>query len=131
MHKTSRQRDGITSLLSKANYHPTVDELYELMRKDFSSISLATVYRNVDTLLRMGKIVKIDVPNQPARYDGNTKEHYHVRCTVCGRIEDVWLDFNIEDYVNVAAAMPNYELTDYSIAFTGICKKCKQKQTKK
>ncbi|MDY6970075.1 MAG: transcriptional repressor [Spirochaetota bacterium] len=131
MHKTSRQRDGITFLLSKKNYHPTVDEIYDLMRKDFSKISLATVYRNLDTLQRMGKINKIDIPDQPARYDGNTNEHFHIRCTACGYIEDVCIDFNIKDYVDVNAAMPNFELTECFISFAGFCKKCKRKQSKK
>ncbi|MDY6968749.1 MAG: transcriptional repressor, partial [Spirochaetota bacterium] len=93
--------------------------------KDFSKISLATVYRNLDLLHRMGKIVKIDIPNHPARYDGNTNEHFHIRCTACGYVEDVWIDINIVDYIDLNTAMPNFVSTKCLIEFTGICKSCK------
>ncbi len=124
MHKSSKQRDGIYSLFGKKNYHPTVDDLYDIIKKDFPNISLATVYRNLDQLTQMGKILKIDIPNQPARYDGNIEEHYHIRCKDCGYIEDVWLDFDLSDKLNPKKAFPNFELVEYDINFIGTCSKC-------
>jgi len=128
MIKFSKQRDGIYSLLSKKNYHPTVDILYVLMRRNFPNISLGTVYRNLDKLTQMGKIIKIDIPDRPACYDGNTDKHYHICCTKCGYIEDVCLDFNLRDSVDINSAIPNFEQLEYDIRFFGICNECKKKK---
>ena len=126
MHKSSRQRDGISALLTKKNYHPTVDDLYLKIKKDFPNISLGTVYRNLDQLTQMGKIIKIDIPDKPARYDGNTEDHYHVRCVNCGFIEDVWMDFDLRDCVDLNKAIPNFDVLEYDIGFLGVCEKCKK-----
>ncbi|MCU0821868.1 MAG: transcriptional repressor [Spirochaetes bacterium] len=128
MIKTSKQRDGIYSLLARKNYHPTADELYAILKKDFPNISIATVYRNLDQLSNMGRTVKIDIPNQPARYDGNVEKHFHVRCKECGLVEDVWLDFNISEHLNLNRAIPNFQLIEYDLNFSGICKNCKKKK---
>ena len=128
MIKSSKQRDRIYSLLSKKNYHPTVDDIYDIMRIDFPNISLGTVYRNLDQLTQMCKIIKIDIPNLPAHYDGNTDIHYHIRCTICGYIEDVWMDIDLGNYVDLNKTIPNFELLEYDVRFQGICKKCTKKK---
>lgn len=128
MHKSSKQRDAIYELLKKKNYHPSVDELYALAKKNFPSISLATVYRNLDQLSEMGKIFKLEIPNQPARYDHNTENHYHIQCRGCGCIEDVWLDFDIDDHIDLNRAIPDFDRIEWDVSFSGICRKCRKKR---
>ncbi len=126
MLKSSKQRDGIFALLVNKNYHPTVDDIYVKIKKRFPNISLGTVYRNLDQLTQIGKIIKIDIPDQPARYDGNTEEHYHVRCLECGYIEDVCMDFNLRDCIDFNKVIPNFDVLEYDIGFLGVCRKCKK-----
>ena len=130
MHKHSRQRDGILELLSVANYHPTVNDLFNILKTSFPNISLATVYRNLEYLNRAGRVVRIDVPNKPAHYDGNIKEHYHIRCLVCGDIKDVWINYDLIDENRLEAIISDYELKGYDICFVGICRKCSSEDKK-
>lgn len=112
-------------VLEKKNYHPSVDEIYDIVRVKYPSISLATVYRNVEQLCRMGKINRVEIGVGPVRYDGNTKKHLHIICQKCGKIEDVWLDMKIEDQIDFEEKIPNFTITNYKIEFFGICNYCK------
>lgn len=123
-YRNSKQRDAVMKILDKINYHPTVDEIYDIVRKEYPKVSLATIYRNVEQLTQMKKIWKIELPNEPARYDGNTKKHHHVRCTKCGSINDVWIKDNIDNLINLEKIENNFSITGYRIEFDGICDTC-------
>ncbi len=128
MHKRSKLRDGITAVLSREQGHPTADEIWEIMKGEFPGTGIATVYRNLDQLVRMEQVRKIAVPDGPARYELNDEKHYHVRCTRCGRIEDARLDFDLADFCDFDAVIPGFIVTDYDIVLEGICRECRKKQ---
>ncbi len=124
-YRNSKQRDAIFLLLSKKNFHPTVDEIYDIVRKEYPHTSLATVYRNVDQLCRMGKIWKVPHSGAVARYDGNMEPHSHITCEECGSVQDVRLNSKIEEHIDLEESVPGHFLTGYSIDFYGICRTCK------
>lgn len=124
MFKKSKQRDGVLKVLSKKNYHPTVEEIYEVMKKKFHNIGIATVYRNIEQLIQMGKIAKIDIPGGPSQFEGHLEEHFHIKCTECGKVSDVWLDYKLEDHIEINTAIPGYKLSGYKIDFWGTCNIC-------
>jgi len=127
--KKSKQRDAVFRILSQKNFHPTVDDLYDIVRKEFEHISLATVYRNVEQLLQMGLITKLDTGDGKARYDGNTQKHFHIICKECRKIQDVWVDFIIEDIVDINSVFPGFSYESYKINFLGICGDCRVKKS--
>mgnify|MGYP001554520555 CR=1 FL=1 len=126
--RNSKQRDAILSVLSKKNYHPTVDDIYAIVKKDFPKISIATVYRNVEQLCRMNKIWRINEGSSHARYDGNIERHYHISCPECGSVDDVWLPERLENLIEIEKVIPEYSEINYNIEFKGICKKCSSKK---
>ena len=123
-YKNSRQREAVAEVLNRKNYHPTAEEIYTIVKKNFPKISLATVYRNVERLCQMEKIWKIETDSQPSRYDGNTKRHFHITCRNCGKVKDVWLDQRLEDHIDVEKAIEGFKLAEYKIDFYGICEEC-------
>lgn len=125
--RNSKQREAILSVLGKKNYHPTVDEIYAIVKKEFPTTSLATIYRNMEQLCRMGKIWKIESAPGPARYDGNREKHFHITCSRCGLVADVWLEGKLENYVDLGKAINGFTLSGYNISFEGICRKCREK----
>ena len=127
MKKRSKQRDEIIEILSEKNYHPTSEEIYLELKKKLPGVGIATVYRNLEQLTRDGKIVKIDIPDGAARYDGNTVRHYHIRCTSCGDVKDVWMDLDLLSHLETEKFAPGFEIRDYSINLWGICKNCREK----
>ncbi|MDX9974547.1 MAG: transcriptional repressor [FCB group bacterium] len=119
----TRQRSVILDELRKTCAHPTAEELFETVRARLPRISLGTVYRNLELLSESGEVRKIDVGGR-RRYDGNVEdEHYHARCTVCGRIEDVSstavtaLDYRIEE-------VRGFTVTGHLLTFIGLCPEC-------
>ena len=91
--KATPQRLCVLRVLEK-HEHPNIDELYEQVRAEYPSISLATVYKNLSTLQEQGLVAEIKVPNQKSYYDIYEQPHIHLVCSSCGHIMD--LDFNHE-----------------------------------
>jgi len=126
-YRFSKQREAVMAVLDKKNYHPTVDEIYDMVKKQYAQVSLATIYRNVEQLSQMGKIWKIEIPEGPARYDGNMEKHYHIRCTKCGNVNDVWFKGNMNKIINLKNIEKKFSITGYRIEFEGICDSCNNK----
>lgn len=84
----SKQRELIFETLKGVCSHPTADEIYAMVRMSDPDISLGTVYRNLNQLADNGDILKIASENAD-RFDYPRTPHYHFRCRVCGKVEDI------------------------------------------
>lgn len=89
MKRHSRQRDIILEEVRRGKTHPSAQEVYDRVRPRLPKISLGTVYRNLEQLAAHGLIRKLELPGDQRRFDGDVSEHYHIRCLVCGRVDDV------------------------------------------
>jgi len=125
-HRNSPQREVILEELRKLKSHPTATTLYRLVSKRLPSISLGTVYRNLNLLSKKGIIQKLEVGGSRARYDGDTDKHYHICCSSCGRIDDIQ---NIsEEILNIDLfEIEGYVVEGYHMNFYGICSDCREK----
>lgn len=123
------QRQIILEELKRVASHPTADEVYEMVRRRLPRISLGTVYRNLETLSRLGIIQKIDVGGAKKRFDGNPRNHYHVRCLGCDRVDDVALEplAGIEDRLRSAT---DYEINGHRLEFIGLCPRCRERESR-
>jgi len=90
--KYSKQREHILKTLRENVIHPTADEIYALARKGMPSLSLATVYRNLNQLAENGIIRRIDGLDGSVHFDHNLCKHYHFICTKCNKVYDVAYD---------------------------------------
>lgn len=127
--RTTKQRQVILEQLRNMHTHPTAVEVYELVRKKLPKISLGTVYRNLELLSEIGLIQKLEMAGTQKRFDGVKENHYHVRCIVCGRVDDV--DFEPLDTVNDAMRrVSNYDVLWHRLEFVGICPHCRMKTAK-
>ena len=89
--KVTPQRLSVLRILDR-HTHPTIDELYDEILKESPSVSLATVYKNLNTLKDEGLVVEVNIVNQKPRYDIYEHPHIHVVCESCGSVEDVNYD---------------------------------------
>jgi Fe2+ or Zn2+ uptake regulation protein len=124
-YRMTNQRQVILEEIQKINTHPTADEIYEIVRKRLPRISLGTVYRNLEILSACGLIQKIGPLSSQMRFDGITKNHYHLRCIYCGRVKDAPLD-PMENLENAIREKSDYTIIDHKLEFIGICPKCKK-----
>lgn len=95
--KATPQRLAVLDILDERT-HPTMDELYEKIKNLHPSVSLATVYKNVNTLKDNGLIVEVNIPNGKTRYDVFLEPHLHVVCKTCNHIQDISYDKNLAHY---------------------------------
>ncbi len=126
--RNSKIRDLIFDILSKKNYHPNVNEVYDIVKKENPNVSLATVYRNLNQLVEMKKVNVLEFDKGSARYDGNVEKHFHIVCEKCGKIEDVWLRDDFDKFECVENSINDFDLTGYKLIFFGVCNECKLKE---
>lgn len=119
----SKQRETILNKLKENVVHPTAEYLYDVLKQENSSISLATLYRNLNQLVENGIIKKIDGLESSSHYDHNTHEHYHFICDDCKKVYDISADV-APDMVKKAQEETGFTINGYDIVFHGICKDC-------
>ena len=126
-HKTSRQRDLILRIVRSTKSHPTADWIYNEARKEISNISLGTVYRNLGQLVHEGKIQELILKKGTNRYDGDLRDHYHVNCISCGKIEDVPHILPLTES-NEVEVLTGYQIIHHHLSFCGLCPDCRNSQ---
>ncbi len=121
----THQREVILSELGKSRSHPTADELYERVKKKLPRISLATVYRNLEILSEAGLIRKLEVSGRQKRFDWDTRQHDHIYCVHCHRVDNI--DLENKKQLNLPTReSKGYEVTGCRIEFFGLCPRCKK-----
>ena len=117
----THQRLAVYEELQARHDHPSAEDLYEKLRGDYPSLSLATVYKTLQTLHAMGLVSRVDSPASQARYDAVTAVHHHAVCDACGKIEDVF-DPRLDDLPAPKAS--GFKPRAHSVHFHGLCAAC-------
>jgi Fur family peroxide stress response transcriptional regulator len=121
-HRITPQRLAIVKILIDSGEHPSVEQIYRRVQKDFPTTSLATVYNTLERLKEMEEVLEIPFSGG-SRYDGrDPRPHPHLRCTVCGAIED--LDIDLGPAVEEVAAERGYADVHHRLEFYGVCPRC-------
>lgn len=85
----TEQRAAVYRCLMCTDSHPTADDVFTSVRREIPDISLATVYKSLETLVGCGLAMKLTYGDGSARYDGRTDPHHHARCLLCNAVLDV------------------------------------------
>ncbi len=120
------QRTLVLEAVRALKCHATADEIYQLIVQRHPDISKATVYRNLNLLSEQGEIKRREVPGGADRYDHQVSDHYHARCTACGRVFDVNMAY-IADLAQRIQDTHGFAFTGHDIMFKGVCPECQQK----
>jgi len=115
------QRLEIVNVLSSYG-HLNVDKLYALLKSTFPSISLATVYKNINTMIEKNFLSEVKLQNQKNVYELAKETHSHIMCIECEEILDISID--ISSFFKEVTTKSNYNLTSSNIVFNGVCQKC-------
>jgi len=88
--RKTRQKDAIRAAFLQADRPLSPDEALALAQKDVDTISIATVYRNISSLLEDKWLAPVEVPGNSTRYEVAGKaHHHHFQCNVCGNVHEL------------------------------------------
>ena len=116
----SKQREALVRLLSSTKSHPDAEWLYERLKKDYPSISLGTVYRNLRQLTDSGEILELCY-GQTSHFDADISPHYHFQCNLCKKIYDI----PSEDVTISIKTEEGFSINGFNLVLNGICCNCK------
>ncbi|MFP3899025.1 MAG: transcriptional repressor [Dehalococcoidia bacterium] len=128
LRRESKEREAIIRVLSQTTTHPSAAWIYQQVKKEVPDIGLATVYRNLRSLKEAGEVCEMHSHGGTARFDYNTKPHYHFHCDGCGRIMDLDepVDTTVVDRVERKVGV---KITRHHLELGGLCRDCLKLET--
>ena len=123
--KVTPQRLAILKILAKSEGHPSVEDIHVQITKDFPTMSLATVYKNISLLKSLGEVLELSLPDGSNRYDGNKPHpHPHVICITCQKIVDLDLH-DLDNMKQEVERVTHVTILNHRLDFFGICSSCR------
>ncbi len=120
------QRLAMLRILAKSEGHPSAEQIYEQIKFDHPTTSLATIYKTLNLLKNMREVLEITFSNLGSHYDGNKPyPHPHVICTKCGQILDPEFG-TMASISQEIARQTGYKITHQQLNFFGLCPRCQQ-----
>lgn len=120
----TEQRAAVYRFLLSTEAHPTADDVFTSVRGQIPDISLATVYKSLETLVGCRLAVKLTYGDGSARYDGRTDPHPHARCLRCEAVFDV--PGRLDGAALAEIGSPDgFAVQGYRLELVGYCEACR------
>ncbi len=127
--KITGPRQSILNVLRQHASPLTNREIHTLLADE---CDLATVYRNIHTLLKMGLVNRVDIGDGTARWelmaDAADHHHHHLVCTGCQAIVEVEGCFPV-DFEQQLTRRHGFSQVTHRLEFFGLCPKCQAQAT--
>ncbi len=126
-------RETIVNVLAKTPKHLSAEDVFFAVHNRHPGIGLATVYRTLELLTRIGLILKFDFGDGKSRYelaDETSKgHHHHMICNRCGRIIDYsdFMDKEVKFVKDLEAELSRkheFKINSHQIYLYGLCGGC-------
>ena len=116
--RPTRQREHVYGVILEKRDHPTAEEVYARSKESMPTISLATVYNCLETLIQSGLVRSVNFDREPTRYCPNLQEHAHFHCSKTGRVYDVHLPGAV--IKTQAHLLPSgFKIRNFELSFDG------------
>lgn len=119
--KVTPQRLAIVQELDKEG-HLSIDDLYKELLDKFPTISLATIYKNINAMVEKLFVSEVKIAEKKSVYELIKDEHAHLVCTKCGMIQDINVDLELVS--TFASTQNSFKINNTSLNFEGLCKDC-------
>ncbi|MCK9686185.1 Fur family transcriptional regulator [Scleromatobacter humisilvae] len=121
MERATRQNTAIREAIAAAGRPLSPTEVLDEARRHVAALGLATVYRNLKSLVDAGEIQVVTLPGEAARYElARHGHHHHFRCDACQRV------FDVHDCPGDLAGLapPGFSVSRHEITLYGRCSDC-------
>lgn len=120
--RNTKQKELILDVMRYNKNHPTIAEIYSLVKKIDPTIGQATVYRNVKKYVEAGKLYVVKTIGGIDHYD-YTKDHVHFECMNCGKLIDI-MDDALFIELKSRFKTRNEKISSYQVSIQGYCEEC-------
>jgi Fur family transcriptional regulator, peroxide stress response regulator len=126
-YRLTPQRVELIRLIAASEGHPSASRLYEQIKVQFPTMSLATVYKTLDLLKELGEVLEIGLRDDN-HYDGRKPyPHPHLICVQCQKIMDGELETAVNTIVQEVEINFGFQIVKHQLDFYGICPDCQYK----
>jgi Fur family ferric uptake transcriptional regulator len=128
-YKFTGQRGAVLEVLLRySGKHLSTEEIFNYVRSSNPEIGIATVYRTLTLLEKIGVVIKLDLDDGFSRYELTRQDedhrHHHLICSKCGSVSEV--EDDLLDSLEEQILMKNgFLVTDHRVKFYGLCSKCR------
>ncbi len=134
--RLTKPRQAILDILNLTEKHLNAKQIYKATSKISPTVGLATIYRNLELLVRIGLVWKFDTGNDKAMYEiakrPGENHHHHLICKSCNSVIDYSDSIdNEKDFLQKReknlSKKYNFKIENHCIDFFGLCYKCSAK----
>ena len=119
--RVTPQRQAILRLLEGNLTHPSAEDIYREVLKEYSQISFATVYNTLSKLAEAGEIQELDIDPNKKRFDPCLSHHLHFYCRVCGKVYDVENELT---FLKAIHRLGGHKIETVQVNLKGVCEAC-------
>ena len=119
--KATPQRLCILDTLDECG-HATLEDIQKIISKKFPTLSLSTIYRNLNDMINQEIVSEVKLANKKDYFEIKKDKHVHLVCQKCGKIED--LEIKTDDLSKKIEELTGDKVLDDTITFDVICKDC-------
>ena len=126
--RVTAQRTAICQLLTSTEEHPTAAMIYDELKLQFPSMSLATVYNTLEALVKIGAINALGgAGDDSVHYDADMEPHVNLACLSCNKIVDIHSE-HVTHLDSEITAASGYKLLGARVLYYGLCPECQASQ---
>jgi Fe2+ or Zn2+ uptake regulation protein len=117
------QRRAVLEALSRAEGHPSAEDVYLIVKRENPRVALGTVYQALSVLEEVGVVGSKHWADSPTRYDLNVEPHLDIRCTGCGEVSEV-PGVALGSIEALIRKNTPYKVTRATMVVEGLCPAC-------
>ena len=120
--KPTSQRIAIFKEILSRIDHPSADSIYQSLKDEYPTLSLNTVYMNLESFVTKGIVSKVNFFHESARFDGNIENHHHFVCLRCKKVIDLH-DLNLPE-MDIPEDHQIFKVCSQQLQVNGLCHEC-------
>jgi Fur family transcriptional regulator, ferric uptake regulator len=126
-HRSGGARTAVLDVIARQHCCLTAQEIFDDLRSACRDAGIASVYRALELLTRMGLVRRVELAEaaayEPALPGG--EHHHHVVCDRCGKVSP-FEDAALERVIDRVAGRLEYDVGGHDVVLRGACADCRK-----
>ena len=125
-HRASAPRAEVVDAIAELGCSVSAREIEDLLRERDSTVGLASIYRALELLERLGLVKRIDLGDTATRYEAASpsgEHHHHIVCDSCGKVER-FEDDALERAIHSLSDRSKFSVATHDVTLHGECPAC-------